>query len=70
MIKSALNERERETILAYAANNMSMKKTAERMFYAIGTIQWHIAKVKEKTGLDPRKFYDLVKLVSELKTVE
>lgn len=54
---------EREIILAFAKNNMNAMATARDTYYHANTIYKHLAKIKEKYGLDPCNFYDLVKIV-------
>ena len=52
-----------EIILALADNNMNVVETARVLFMHRNNVVYHIGKVKKRTGLDPTKFYDLVKLV-------
>ena len=59
-----LSEASREVVLAYAKNNMSAKATATQLFRHYNGIMHHLTTVKKKTGLDPRQFFDLCKLVS------
>lgn len=61
-----LTEKDIEIIFAYAENNMRTTETAYQIYVHRNTVEYHLDKVKRKTGLDPKKFYDLVKLISEL----
>lgn len=64
---SKLTQEDKNVILAFAENDMTDSKTARDLSYHRNTIKYHIIKVEEKTGLNPRKFYDLIKLVSLIK---
>jgi len=64
---SKLTKEDKNVILAFAENDMTDSKTALAMSYHRNTIKYHIARVEEKTGLNPRRFYDLIKLVSLIK---
>lgn len=54
-------------VLAYAENNMIVAETARALFMHRNTVQYHLDVTRDKTGLSPMKFYDLVKLVGILK---
>ena len=58
-----LTERQKTTISAIAACDMNISKTAEILYYNRNTVVYHCDNILKKTGLDPRKFYDLVKLM-------
>ena len=50
-------------ILAFAENNMRTKDTAEHLYFAEGTVHYHLRNIATETGRDPKKFYDLCYLV-------
>lgn len=58
-----LNDIERETILAYAKCDMNANATGKMIFASHNTVEYWLAKIFLKTGLNPKKFYDLIKLV-------
>lgn len=62
-----VDDRMRETILAFAECDMSILKTSKKTNYHWNTIMYHLEKTRKKTGLNPRRFYDLVKLVEMVK---
>lgn len=62
-----MTERQKECVLAYAENNMSVKATAEKSFSHYNTIVYHLQAVYNKTGLNPKNFYDLCRLVDLIK---
>ena len=52
-----------EVIKALADNDMNVSKTANAMHYHRNNIIYHVEKIKDETGLNPLKFYDLIKLL-------
>lgn len=61
--RKPLNEKDYRMILLFAKNNMKIQATADEMGRHYNAVAWRIEKTKEVTGLDPRNFYDLIKLV-------
>ena len=58
-----MTEYEKEIILAYAKNDMDVCKTARFMFKHSNTIRYQLDKMRDKYGLNPYVFFDLVELV-------
>ena len=56
-----------ECVMAYAKGNMRMTNASEILFMHRNSISYHLDKVKNKTGLDPRNFFDLAKLMECIK---
>lgn len=50
-------------VIAMANHNMNATDVARAIFVHRNTVLYHLDKVKRHTGLDPRRFYDLVELV-------
>ena len=50
-------------LLPTMKNNMNVTDVARAIFAHRNTVLYHLNKVKQQTGLDPRRFYDLVELV-------
>lgn len=65
-----LTPRQARIVLAMAESDMRYSKVGAVLHYHRNTIDYHITKIWEKTGLDPKKFYDLCKLVEIAKTTE
>lgn len=42
---------------------MNIGEVSRQLFMHRNTVTYHLDKVKRQTGLDPRRFYDLVELV-------
>lgn len=61
---------ETEIIIRMADCNLNAKKVAEQMYLARSSLIYHIDNLTKKTGLDARKFYDLVKLLDLLEKKE
>lgn len=59
-----MTDKEKEIIKTLADCNMNVHKTARVMNYHRNTIIYHLLKIKNKTGLEPLNFYDLVKLLN------
>ena len=58
------SDKEREVIAAMCRNDLSQNRAAKDIYVARGTVEYHIKKVREKTGLDCRHFMDAVRLLS------
>ena len=52
-----------EDTAGIAKCNMSSRKTAEEIFLSPGDVDYHLRMIEIKTGLNPRVFVDLVKLL-------
>ena len=52
-----------DVIMAYAECGMRLSTAAKAIHYAKMTIEYHLTSVYQKTGLNPKKFYDLVELI-------
>lgn len=62
-----MTSKERYIIFAYARNDMNALKTAKNISCHRNAVEYHLVKIEEKYGLNPKKFYDLVKLVEMAK---
>lgn len=58
-----LTEIDRETILAYADSGMNGQEASRKIYLSRTAFFYRLKRIEQKTGLDPRRFYDLVKLV-------
>lgn len=56
-------------VLAMAAYDMKISEVARAVFMHRNTVLYHLTKIKAQTGLDARRFYDLVKLLKIAKEV-
>jgi len=62
-----INETLLETLKAFFDNNLSISKTAQTIYVHRNTLLYRLRRVKEITGLDPKKFDDAVQLRMALK---
>lgn len=60
---------EAKLILIFADEDMKVKFTAEKLGVVAKTVVNRINRVHSKTGLNPRKFYDLCKLLPKARKV-
>lgn len=51
-----------EVIQALVDCNMNSASAARKMYVHRNTVEYHIAKIRQETGLNPKKFRDLAKL--------
>ena len=58
-----LSEEDKKTILVLAESDMSATRAAEKLYLHRNTLIYRIDRIQKKTGLNPRRFYDLVRLV-------
>ena len=58
-----LSEEDCELIKNFAECDLHTVRVARKMHYTHGSISYRTRRIKEKTGLDPRSFYDMIKLL-------
>ena len=56
-----------ETLKAFFDNNLSISRAARAIYIHSNTLLYRLRRVKEITGLDPKKFDDAVQLSIALK---
>ena len=56
-----------EIVLALADTGMRATAAARKLYMNHATVLYHMKLIKAITGLDPRNFYDLGKLVQMVK---
>lgn len=57
-----MTDKEKEVILQMCEYDMNVSQVSRVMGLHWNTVMWHIEKIKQRTKLDPLRFYDLVKL--------
>ena len=62
-----MTQSEKRVIIGYADNDMNLSRTARSIHYHPNTIRDYFPRIAKKYGLNPKKFYDLVKLVEMAK---
>lgn len=58
-----MTKAEANVIIALANNKLSSRSAARSLNYHHNTIYYHCCKIRKATGLDPRDFYDMQKLL-------
>jgi sugar diacid utilization regulator len=58
-----LTETQARIVLALALNGMRASTAADALHYGRTTVTYYLNQIRERTGLNPRDFYDLQKLV-------
>lgn len=58
-----MDKEDAHIVIAMANHNINVTDVARAIFAHRNTVLYHLNKVKQQTGLDPRRFYDLVELV-------
>lgn len=66
----AIKPDEREIILSMARNDLNVTTTAKELNRHRNSVVYWIEKIKKGTGLDCRKFYDMVKLLEMVENEE
>ena len=65
-IETGLSSFDLEILSAYANNNMKTVNTANALACDKRTVVKHLVSINKKTGLNPRRFWDLVKLTGKI----
>lgn len=64
-----LTQHEAELIVTMADCDLNQKRTGNKLYVGHTTIFYHIESIKNKTGKDPRKFYDMCELLPVAKAI-
>lgn len=62
-----LNSKDLETITAMADCDMNVCAVARKLFISHNAVVYRLYRINQKTGLNPHRFYDLVKLLEVAK---
>ena len=65
-----MEDRDKKLLKAYAENDMSMSKTSGVVYLHYNSIRYRFQIIQRETGLNPRNFYDLEKLLAMIDTQE
>ena len=58
-----MTKHEANVIIALAKNGLSSRAAARSLNYHHNTIYYHCCKIKKSTGLNPRDYFDMQKLL-------
>lgn len=67
MNEDKLSPNQIETIQYLAKANLNVSECGRMMFMHRNSIMWRLAQIHRKTGLNPVDFFDMVKLLDNLK---
>lgn len=65
-----LQERDRTLLRVWVQNNMSRGKTAKALYIAPTSLDYRLRCILRDTGLNPRNFHDLQKLLEGVEAHE
>lgn len=63
MRQTGLTDLDWEVVMVYAENDMNAWQTARQLCLSSGGVAYHLDKVRDATGYDPRVFFDLADLM-------
>lgn len=58
-----MSDKDAEVIRAMAGCDMNMAEASRALFMHRNNVVYHVNKIRNETGLDPRRFCDLVELL-------
>lgn len=58
-----MTKQQAEIIMAYAESDMNAMATGKKLFMHEATVSYHLKRIQEQMGRNPRKFFDLCYLV-------
>lgn len=65
-ILSAMSPLDKGVVMAFAEANMKPGGASKQYHMSHNGVYYHLLSVKVKTGLDPKNFFDLCKLVEAI----
>lgn len=65
-----MEDRDKKLLKAYAAHNMNVRETGGAVYLHYNSIRYRFRLIQRETGLNPRNFYDLEKLLAMISTQE
>lgn len=65
-----MEDRDKKLLKAYAAHNMNVRETGGAVYLHYNSIRYRFRLIQRETGLNPRNFYDLEKLLEMISTQE
>lgn len=65
--RKQLTDRQKEIILAMADCSLNASTVAKKLYMDRSSVTYHISQIEQKAQLDPRNFWDLIKLVEMVK---
>lgn len=69
-MNNGLRAQDVEVLKAWAQNSMARKPTARDLYIAPSTLDYRLGQIKKHTGLNPKNFFDLHRLLAEIRKEE
>lgn len=69
-MNNGLRAQDVEVLKAWAQNSMARKPTAKDLYIAPSTLDYRLGQIKKHTGLNPKNFFDLHRLLKEIRDAE
>lgn len=66
---TTLTMKQAKVVLALAECDMRVAKAAVVLHHHPNAVDYHVEKIRQSTGMDPKNFYDLCKLVQMAREV-
>ena len=63
-----MEDRDKKLLKTYAAHNMNVRETGHAVYLHCNSIRYRFQLIQRETGLNPRNFYDLEKLLAMIDT--
>ncbi len=64
---SGLDDADRKLLNLYFTSEMSLKETAQKCYLHVNTVQYQLKRIRERCGLDPRRFREASLLYTALR---
>lgn len=61
--QTGMNGNQARIIVAMAENNLRPQRVAKALHYSRTNVDYHVQRVRELTGKDPRDFFDMCELL-------
>lgn len=58
-----MTRQQAEIILAYAESDMNAVATGKKIYMSEASVSYHLMRIREQMGWNPKKFFDLCYLV-------
>lgn len=65
-----LSYQQKEIIVAMARCDLTVSRAAKELYRHRKNVDYHVCEIVRKTGLDPRKFYDMIRLLDMVEKSE
>lgn len=64
-----MTELDKSVLIAFAENGMNKSRTGKALFMHRNTVDYHLERVRQKTGKNPNDFFDLAAMLGMVEVV-